>query len=76
MSKEVEWGIIHGEGDIVCSCDNCEDEERIEFCDGHPDYREAQREIEIAGWMSSRINNEWYDFCCSSCRNEFVKRNI
>ena len=23
MSKEVEWGQIFGEGDVVCACDNC-----------------------------------------------------
>lgn len=75
MSKEVEWGVIHGEGTIVCTCDNCGCEEEIEFDGGRPDYREAQDEIEDLGWMSTKVNGEWYDFCCESCRNQFIKNN-
>lgn len=26
MSKDVEWGAMYGEGDIVCTCDNCGEE--------------------------------------------------
>ena len=29
MSKYTDWGMIHGEGEIVCECDNCDYEERI-----------------------------------------------
>ena len=29
MSKYTDWGMIHGEGEIVCECDNCGNEERI-----------------------------------------------
>ena len=75
MSKEVDWSIIHGEGEIVCSCDQCPEEHRIEFYE-RPDYREAQSEIVRLGWTSARINGEWYDFCSMSCRNEFVKNNL
>lgn len=75
MSKEVEWGVIHGEGDIVCTCDHCEGEERIEFIEG-PDFRSAQAELKEMGWMSSKINGEWYDFCSMECRNAFVKENL
>lgn len=27
MSKEVEWSRIRGEGEIVCTCDQCYDNE-------------------------------------------------
>lgn len=75
MSKEVDWSFIHGAGDIVCTCDQCGEEERIEFDNG-PDFREAQREIEGMGWTSSRINGEWFDFCSMDCRNAYVKENL
>lgn len=44
MSKDVEWGYAHGEGEIVCTCDYCGYEERLDFCEG-PDFREAQEEL-------------------------------
>lgn len=75
MSKEVEWSHIHGEGEIVCSCDHCGEEERIEFFE-RPDYREAQSEIEQLGWTSSRINGEWHDFCSMKCRNDYIRKNL
>lgn len=75
MSKEVEWGVIHGEGEIVCTCDHCGYEERLEFEDG-PDFREAQDELREMGWSSSKINGEWFDFCSMDCRNAYIKENL
>jgi hypothetical protein len=75
MSKEVEWGDIHGEGEIVCNCDECGNYHCIEFY-GSPDYRQAQREIKTIGWVSGRINGEWLDFCSTECRNAYVRKNF
>ena len=76
MSKEVEWSEYHGCGDIICTCDECGESYLFEFCDGYPDFREAQREIEQIGWQSARINGEWEDFCCSTCRNKYIRENL
>ena len=76
MSKYVEWGVIHGEGDIVCECDHCGEEERIEFFDSVVDFRVAQKEIEEIGWLSSKVNGEWKDFCGLDCKNAFVRKNL
>lgn len=75
MSKYVEWGLVHNEGEIVCTCDHCGYEERIDFYDG-PDFREAQEELAESGWTSSRINGVWFDFCSIDCRNAFIKKNL
>lgn len=69
MSKFTEWGMIHGEGEIVCECENCGSEERIEF-EGYPDYKEAQQELRAMGWISKKIDGEWGDYCCPECANE------
>lgn len=74
MSKEVEWGYIHGEGDIVCECDQCGEGERIPF-DYGPDFRAAQEELKIYGWVSRKIDNEWYDFCSEQCYYDWIKEN-
>lgn len=74
--KEVEWGVIHGEGSIICTCDNCGMVETgYEFDDGYPDYRAAQDKIEALGWQSTKVRSVWKDFCCERCRNEFIKIN-
>lgn len=39
MSKEVDWGVIHGEGDIVSTCEMCDLEHRYPFEDQDVDYR-------------------------------------
>lgn len=72
MSKTVDWGLIHGEGEIVCLCDHCGGEEDISFYDG-PDFKEAQRELEGMGWVSRKISGVWHDFCCEDCLRAYLK---
>lgn len=74
MSKEVDWGLIHGEGDIVSTCEMCGLEHRYPFEDQDVDYREAQRAIESEGWTSCMVKEEWHDFCCEKCRNDYIKK--
>lgn len=75
MSKEIEWGMIHGEGDIVCTCDNCNTEEWFPFEDGCFDFKEVSRELrEDYGWIARKIYGEWRDFCCDNCHREFLAK--
>ena len=75
MSKEIEWGVIHSEGDIVCHCDNCRTEEWFPFEDGYFDFKEISVELrEDFGWIARKINGEWYDFCRNNCYGEFVTK--
>lgn len=76
MSKYVDWSEYYGEGDIVCNCEQCDKEERIEFENNSPDYKEAQKVLNELGWISCMINGKWYDFCCEDCRNEYIKNNL
>ena len=73
MSKEVEWGLAYGEGQVVCSCDNCHSDERFDFEDNNPDYPECQRKLLFRGWVSTKFHGVWKDFCCETCRNEYIK---
>ena len=70
MSKDVEWGAMYGEGDIVCTCDNCGEEFRYPFEDKQIDYREAQQASEDEGWTSCIVSGACHDFCCEECRNQ------
>lgn len=75
MSKEIDWGMIHGEGDIVCECDQCGEKERIPFEDGIIDYKEAQAELSSYGWVARKVDGEWHDFCTRECYYNFIKEN-
>lgn len=75
--KEVVWGVFHGEGTIECCCDNdgCPSEFECEFYDGHPDFKECQDEMKLEGWLSRKIDDKWYDFCCEECYYQWIKKH-
>ena len=37
-------------------------------------YWEGDELREKLGWITTKVDGEWYDFCCERCRNEFIKR--
>ena len=73
--KDVSWGVIHGEGTIVCKCDRCGKTEEHPFDNGHPDFKSFQKKLFGMGWKSVQVFGEWHDFCCEDCRNEYIKNN-
>lgn len=77
MSKNVEWGERHGEGAIITYCDECGRAEDYDFYDADDmseNFRECQAEIRKNGWISRKIDDEWYDFCCEECYQNFLKK--
>lgn len=75
MSKEVEWGQIYGEGEVICTCDTCGHQKRFPFEDSSPDYRGVQGQLFNIGWTSCKVKGSWHDFCCEYCRNKYIKEN-
>ena len=75
MSKEVEWGQIYGEGDVVCTCDYCGNTARFPFDDSSPSFKDAQTRLMAMGWTSCKVNDQWRDFCHELCRNKYIKKN-
>ena len=71
--KEVDWSFIHGKGTIICNCDECGMEHEDEFDNGCPDYKACQEELKTYGWVSKKIDENWYDFCCKDCYQKFIK---
>ena len=77
ISKDIVWGMIHGAGEILATCDWCEcDEVAQEFEDSCYDFKEAQNYLRGCGWSSRKVNGEWYDFCCKECENEFISSTL
>lgn len=75
MSKEIDWGFIHGDGEIVCVCDQCGEELRFPFEDNVYDFKEVQKELKNNyGWYSAKDNDGWHDFCSRQCAINFQQR--
>lgn len=56
---------------IVCTCDNCGEVYEVSF-DVKPDFKACVEELKDEGWVVTKIEDEWHDFCCSECRQEFL----
>lgn len=77
MSKNVEWGEVHGEGVIVSGCDECGKTDEYDFYDADDmgeNFKSCQSDIQKKGWISRKIDDEWYDFCCEACYQKFLAR--
>lgn len=74
MSKQIEWGYRHREGEIICECDYCGEADAIYFNNG-PNFKIAQIELNNNGWVSRKIDGEWYDFCQEQCYYDWIKEN-
>lgn len=74
MARELEFD-GYWEGDAVYSCDECGDEERFRFdsdevdSKGHRAILRSQK-----GWITTKVNDEWKDFCCEKCRNAYIRK--
>lgn len=72
--KVLIWGFTRGEGTIECACDNlkCNTNFDYEFDNGYPDWKDCQDKLKTYGWISRKIDGEWYDFCCPECYQEYL----
>lgn len=76
MSKCVDWGISYGDGDIVCTCDNCLAEQKFRFERNEVDYGKVQARLKSMGWYSKKYREIWRDFCCQTCLREYESKHI
>lgn len=71
--KDVER-LYGGDGTVEVYCDNshCSRKYTYDFFGGL-DFRDCQEEIKTVGWISRKVDDEWYDFCCKECYYVFLK---
>lgn len=75
MSKELQFD-GHWEGETIYSCDCCGKKEKFRFeCEDDLDYKTMQAELRKKGWIFTKVNERWKDFCSEKCRNEFIRKN-
>lgn len=77
MSRSLEFD-GWWEGEVVFSCDHCHKEMKFRF-DDEESAKNAKEQREFLknnqGWIMTKIGGIWHDFCCESCRNEYIKSN-
>lgn len=76
MARELEFD-GYWEGEAIYCCDNCDSKKRFRFgseddCDSKA-HRTKLREKH--GWITTKVNNQWKDFCSEDCRNSYIRKN-
>jgi len=66
------------EGDVEYSCDECRKTVKFRFDDedsakNAKGQRNALRRKR--GWVFTKVNNQFRDFCSERCRNNYIRRN-
>lgn len=77
MSRELVFdGFWEGAAEYSCDC--CgktvkfrfDSEESANNAKGH---RQALRKKR--GWITTKVDDQWHDFCGESCRNKYIREN-
>ena len=75
MSRELQFtGYWEGDAVYSCDCPGCSEERYFSFDSEEIDsktHRKILREKE--GWITTKVNGEWKDFCSEDCRNKYIK---
>ena len=73
MSRELEF-TGYWEGDAVYSCDCCHQSQSFPFDSEDIDSEQHRKGLrERLGWITTKVDGEWHDFCCERCRNQFIR---
>ena len=77
MSRELEFGYGHWEGEIEYTCDCCNKMVSFPFSceEDAKDYDSEHRKLNNRGWIRTKVNGNWKDFCSEKCRNEYIRKN-
>mgnify|MGYP004631318997 CR=1 FL=1 len=65
------------EGMTPYRCDGCGKVVKFRF-DGKDDAFDSKSHrasLHEKGWMTTKVNGQWRDFCCESCRNKYIRSN-
>ena len=76
MSRELEFS-GYWEGDAVYSCDNCGAQQSFPFDSEDVGSKEHRKELrEKLGWITTKVDGEWYDFCCEIYKQAGFKTEV
>ena len=74
MARELEFD-GYWEGEAVYSCDCCGTSERFRFDSDNVDSKSHRAELhKNKGWITTKVNDQWKDFCGENCRNKYIRQ--
>ncbi len=75
MARELRFD-GYWEGDALYSCDCCQREERFRFDSDDIDSKAHRAKLRNKkGWITTKVDDIWRDFCSEKCRNQFIRKN-
>lgn len=75
MGRELEFD-GYWEGAAVYDCDQCGKKVKFRFdCEEDAKNSKAHRAAlrKKRGWITTKVNDQWKDFCCENCRNAYIR---
>ena len=78
MARELEFdGYWEGAACYTCDCHDCKKAIRIRFDSEEEakNYKTQNDFLRANGWMHTKVNDSWRDFCSEPCRNRFIRQN-
>ena len=75
MARELNFD-GYWEGDAVYCCDECgKESQRFRFDSDDVGSNEHRAELRKRGWIITKVNDKFKDFCCENCRNSYIKKH-
>jgi len=75
MSRELQFD-GYWEGEAVYTCDNChKSHKKFRFDSDEIDSKKHRAEMRKCGWFIDKVNDQWKDFCCERCKNQYIRNN-
>lgn len=70
-------GYWEGEAVYECDCPGCNVHYSFPFTSEEEakDSKKHRAELRKIGWITTKVNGDWHDFCSEACRNKYIRMN-
>ena len=76
MSVEFEWdGWWEGAACYSCDCCGKTEKTRFESEEESREYAKRREQLKKQGWIFTKVNGKYRDFCGEQCRNKYIRNN-
>lgn len=75
MSKYTDWALSTAKAKSYASATTATTRNALSLMKDTPIIRKPKKELRSMGWVSRKIDGEWYDFCCQECVNEYYQKS-
>ena len=78
MARDLEYdGYWEGNVCYSCDCRGCGKTVKMRFDSEEEakDYAGQRELLKRQGWLSTKVNGNWHDFCSETCRNKYIRDN-